>query len=321
MNVVIFGGSGFIGKNYITYLEGQSEVENIYVLDIKAIENLNTDKKVKFIPCDVRKEIDCLDAVQIDLIYNFAAVHTTPGHEHYEYYDTNVNGAIHVTEFASRVQCKTIVFTSSISVYGPSEEDKNELSQPAPVSSYGKSKLIAEKIHRQWLEQNDTHKLLIVRPAVIFGPGENGNFTRLSKMIKLGLFIYPGRTDTIKSSFYVAHLIKKIEFYLQRSERFILINGCYPEKSSIKDIVENVSGVLDKDIRTLTIPFRLLKAMSLVFKALDFFNFGFHPERIDKVYRSTNISSLHNDYVSNQTEISVLGGIRLWRDATNGEMR
>ncbi len=52
-------------------------------------------------------------------VYNLAAVHTTPGHEDWEYFWTNVWGAIHICEFATRVDARMVFFTSSISTYGP----------------------------------------------------------------------------------------------------------------------------------------------------------------------------------------------------------
>ncbi len=74
----------------------------------------------------------------------------------------------------------SLFFTSSISVYGPTEEPRTESSPLAPVSAYGESKLEAEGIHRRWVEAAAGRRLVVVRPAAVFGPGENGNFTRLA---------------------------------------------------------------------------------------------------------------------------------------------
>ena len=88
------------------------------------------------------------------------------------YYDTNVLGAANVIALAQVSGAKEVVFTSSISVYGPSEQVMSENSELRPVSAYGRSKLLAEAIHRTWLELDTTHRLVIVRPGVVFGPGE-----------------------------------------------------------------------------------------------------------------------------------------------------
>jgi nucleoside-diphosphate-sugar epimerase len=176
--------------------------------------------------------------MRIDRIYNLAAVHTTPGHADYEYYETNILGANSVTALARRLDIREITFTSSISVYGPGEETKNEDTPPAPETPYGWSKYMAERIQHAWMEEEEDRRLVICRPAVIFGPGEGGNFTRMAKLLKKGFFIYPGRKDTIKACFYVEDLLDAMEFSVQRPERFVLFNACYPDRYTLEEIVE-----------------------------------------------------------------------------------
>ena len=85
-----------------------------------------------------------------DVIFNFAAVHRTPGHEDHEYFETNICGAKNVVAFAEKWNIKKIVFTSSIAPYGAAEELKKETTLPTPNTAYGISKLVAEKIHEKW---------------------------------------------------------------------------------------------------------------------------------------------------------------------------
>ena len=85
-----------------------------------------------------------------DFIFNFAAVHRTPGHEDHEYCETNICGAKNVVAFAEKWNIKKIVFTSSIAPYGAAEELKKETTLPTPNTAYGISKLVAEKIHEKW---------------------------------------------------------------------------------------------------------------------------------------------------------------------------
>ncbi len=82
---------------------------------------------------------------------------------------------------------------------------------PEPVSDYGRSKLLAEGIHRQWLAGEAARRLVIARPAVIFGQGEGGNFTRLAKALRKGTFVYPGRKDTIKCCGYVGEIVRSMD--------------------------------------------------------------------------------------------------------------
>ena len=171
-----------------------------------------------FIEYDIRKPIENLPftPTEDDVIFNFAAVHRTPGHEDHEYFETNIRGAENVVAFAEKWNIKKIVFTSSIAPYGAAEELKKETTLPTPNTAYGISKLVAEKIHEKWQNDDATHhQLTIVRPGVVFGKGENGNFTRLYWAIRGHKFAYPGRKDTIKACIYVKELVR---FLLWKTE-------------------------------------------------------------------------------------------------------
>ena len=171
-----------------------------------------------FIEYDIRKPIENLPftPTEDDVIFNFAAVHRTPGHEDHEYFETNIRGAENVVAFAEKWNIKKIVFTSSIAPYGAAEELKKETTLPTPNTAYGISKLVAEKIHEKWQNGDAAHRqLTIVRPGVVFGKGENGNFTRLYWAIRGHKFAYPGRKDTIKACIYVKELVR---FLLWKTE-------------------------------------------------------------------------------------------------------
>ena len=214
-SAIVFGGSGFIGRHLLESLKSRG-YDRLVSVDIRH-EN-DPLQGVEYVQSDVRNPLDDLLPETFNEAYNFAAVHTTPGHADHEYYNTNVYGAINVTNFCTANGIDTIVFTSSIAVYGPDETPKSEESGLEPVSAYGHSKLQAEGIHRQWAASKEQRKLAIVRPAVIFGPNEGGNFTRLPQALKTGVFFYPGRRDTIKGCGYVMELIRTFEFALSRNQ-------------------------------------------------------------------------------------------------------
>ncbi len=54
-----------------------------------------------------------------------------------------------------------------------------ESSELTPATAYGRSKRLAEIIHQRWRGANGARRLATVRPAVVFGPGERGNFSYL----------------------------------------------------------------------------------------------------------------------------------------------
>ncbi len=287
---IIFGGSGFIGSHLVRELR-QRGITDITIADIVEPHRGNMFTGTRFVFCDVRQPIpvDTISAPAI--VVNLAAVHRTPGHPDHEYFDTNVKGATNITRFCEETGSTTLWFTSSIAVYGPTEEPKSEQSVLIPNSAYGKSKFEAEEIQREWQKKNDGRKLIIVRPAVIFGRGEHGNFTKLAKVLRKGLFAYPGRKDTIKGCGYVEDLVGSLFFMNDQPETSILYNFCYSHNYTIKEICGSFANVAGyrKPLGTIPLsvmvnaarPFQLLNALGL--------KNGIHPARMYKLVKSTNI--------------------------------
>lgn len=284
-NIVVFGGSGFIGTHMTRKLA--SEGHSVISVDIRPPrEHL---AGVRYTTADVRNLASFDPGVPVDCIYNFAAIHTTPGHPDPEYYETNIAGATQITAFARKFGVTRIVFTSSISVYGPGEDTKSEESPVAPQSPYGWSKWLAEGIHRAWLEEDAARRLLIVRPAVIFGPGEGGNFTRLAKLMRSGFFVYPGRRDTIKGCFYVDDLLEAIAFAEGKGQRYALFNACYPDRYTLEQIIEALKNGHFPKAKTFTVPAFVVLSAAKVFSFTSAFGLGIHPDRVLKLMRSTDV--------------------------------
>ncbi|MCR5876733.1 NAD(P)-dependent oxidoreductase [Phenylobacterium sp. J426] len=235
LGAVITGSSGFIGTRLARRLAEDARYDRIVAVDIAPPRE--RVPKVEYVEGDVRHPLPTALGLGVDEIYNLAAVHRTPGHPPAEYYDTNVNGALQVTRFAAACEIPTIVFTSSISVYGPSEDVVAEDSPLRPVSDYGRSKRMAELIHEDWQVAAAGRRLVIVRPGVVFGPGEFGNYTHLANALRRGYFAFPGRRDTVKSGGYVDELLGTFAFALTRNEPFIRYNFADPQLSTTEDIV------------------------------------------------------------------------------------
>lgn len=284
---LIFGGSGFIGCHLARFLHEQGHT--VIIADI-AKPKLKLPKEITLHKCDVRNPINLDKLPNIDRVYNLAAIHQTPGHPDHEYFETNVSGAENITTFCTEHNVHTLVFTSSISVYGPSEDGKTEESPCEPKSAYGKSKLEAEEIHTAWQKLNMNRKLIITRPGVIFGEGENGNFTRLAHALKQGIFFYAGRKDTIKGCCYVKELLNALEFAVELNKPTYLFNMAYPKAYTIEDICGAFAAFPDVKPPRGTLPMWLLNVVA--YSAVLFQLFGFFEdikkERINKLTRSTH---------------------------------
>lgn len=284
--ILVLGGSGFIGEHLLRHL---AKLGDYKLVSADLLAPSNPVPSVDYRIADVR-DLSAFDLPdELALIVNLAAVHRTPGHPNEAYYETNILGAVEVCKLARRKKVRDIVFTSSISVYGPSEEMKTEAAPLAPASAYGYSKMMAEAIHKAWLEEAPENRLVICRPAVVFGSNERGNFTRLTRLLQRGFFLYPGRKDTIKSCFYVEDIVEALLFAWRQPDRFILFNGCYPERISIEQIVETLREKYFPQARTFVLPRAALMALAMLLKPFSAMGLGIHPERVMKLVRSTNV--------------------------------
>lgn len=313
--IVVFGGSGFIGTHCIRRLAKEPDVTVVSLDLLPPREQLDgVDYRIG----DVRDLSSFAVSGAVERIYNFAAIHRTPGHPNYAYYETNIAGAIEVTKFAERVDCRQIIFTSSISVYGPGEETKDETAALTPNSAYGYSKMLAERVHCAWLGRDPARRLTIVRPAVVFGASERGNFTRMASLLKKGFFVYPGRTDTIKACIYVEDLLDAIEYARTREDRFVLFNGSYPHRYTIKQIVDTFRKLYFPKVHTFKVPLWIVLGGARLLGMLDVFHIGIHPDRVYKLVRSTDVvpgwltkQGLHKDDALEQA-------LRRWCDESHG---
>jgi nucleoside-diphosphate-sugar epimerase len=298
-SIVIFGGSGFVGSHLVNML--YEKFDMIYVADIRepgwhSSDIIKKKDRITFVMCDIRKPIpEDLFGKSVQCIVNLAAVHTSPGHPSHEYFEANILGANNICEYAEKTSVKKIIFTSSISIYGPGEDEKSENSIPMPSIPYGSSKIIAEFIHREWFnrEKND-RTLTIIRPAVIFGHGEGGNFTRIANMLERGFFPYPGRTDTIKGCLYVKDICRFILQQIESGKGYTFFNFCYQQKYTIKDIVTTFSKALGYRAICPVIPLFFVNFGARILSVFQFQfikNLGLVPDRIVKLVKSTNISS------------------------------
>ena len=313
--VIVFGGSGFIATHFIRRLRLS---ERCPIISADILPPREQVEGVEYRTLDVRDLTNFQPPYGTKRIYNFAAIHRTPGHPDWEYYETNVGGAVEITQLAARHDIPEIIFTSSISVYGPGEDTKIETTPLAPESAYGRSKLLAESIHKAWLQGDPSRRLVIVRPAVVFGSGEGGNFTRMAALLRKGFFVFPGREDTIKACIYVEDLADAIEFARTQASPFVLFNGCYPQRYTVKQIVNIFRESYFPRAYTFKVPLRLVLLAAGALRVADAFKLGIHPERVLKLVHSTDVFPAWLNDHGMQYPDALKTALRRWDAASHG---
>jgi len=306
-NIIVFGGCGFIGIHLAEQLLEQYPTATLYLADIRtaptfiwpnSVQTAIAAGQIQILEIDVRQKISNTELPStVAFIVNLAAVHKQPGHERHEYFDTNIPGAENVCAFAETIDCKEILFTSSIAVYGIDElnpESKNENSIPKPVSPYGQSKLTAESVHSAWANNSSDRRLIIARPGVIFGHGEGGNVTRMVKAVLHRYFVYIGNEKVRKAGGYVKELCRSMLWAQTQvtDKNILLYNFTMSPAPTIEDYATEISKVAGIKKFVPKAPYSLLYWTAYIIGKIGRL-FGIHlsinHERITKLKQANNI--------------------------------
>ncbi len=164
-------------------------------------------------------ELDVSRPWEKELLRDFDAVVHVAGIAHQKETDENrglytaVNRdlALEVAAAAKEAGVKQFVFFSSMSVYGFTTGHITADTQPAPNTAYGLSKWEAE----QGLEKlaDESFRIAILRPPMIYGKGCRGNYPRLSALAR-SLPVFP-RVTNQRSMLYIGTLCNFVETLLQ----------------------------------------------------------------------------------------------------------
>ena len=199
--ICITGGSGFIGSTLGLHLvERQQRFQNI---DIKP----GVFAPERRVECDIC-DIDALRRhMQGETVIHLAALHRDNVRPRMRYHQVNVTGTENIARIAREKRIERIVFASSVAVYGFAPPDTGEDGAINPFNDYGRTKFAAEEILRAWQrEDNARRSLTIIRPSVVFGPGNRGNVFTLLSSIARGRFVMIGAGRNRKSMAYVGNL-------------------------------------------------------------------------------------------------------------------
>lgn len=184
-HLLITGGAGFIGSNFISYILDHSNyfVTNVDVLtyagmfgNIKPFEQSN---RYRFIQCDIRdrKQLASVFDQEYEAIINFAAESHVDRSikDASPFIETNINGTYNLLEAVFQGKAKKMIQISTDEVYGslsPSDPAFSEQTPLAPNNPYSASKASADLLVRSFYQ---THQLplIITRCSNNYGPRQH----------------------------------------------------------------------------------------------------------------------------------------------------
>ena len=221
MKTLVTGASGFIGRTLCRKLKDEG-------LDVVACSRTRVDGiGCSYISApELGPAADWAPALAgIDAVVHLAGqalvdgAANTPDIEA-EYKRINVEATCTLAKEAVRVGVKHFIFMSSVhAVAADCNGVITRETQPHPVSAYGGSKLAAEKVLQQEL-LGSACAWTILRPPLVYGPGNKANFGLLLKLVKTGIPLPLDSVCNRRSFIYVENLVDLIVTCLVNPKAF-----------------------------------------------------------------------------------------------------
>jgi nucleoside-diphosphate-sugar epimerase len=309
MNIVIAGGSGFIGTRLVTeLLRGDNYVRIFDKAPSKSHASI-------VVQGDVR-DADALRKAfsGFEIIYNLAAEHRDDVSPTSLYFDVNVGGARNIVQAADVNGIKKIIFTSTVAVLGLNKPNPDESSPTEPFNNYGKSKLEAEKVFSDWVEKGDGRSLTIVRPVVVFGEGNRGNVYNLIKQIQADKFMMVGSGHNRKSMAYVGNIAEFLVKALEFGPGKHLFNFATKPDLAINELVEFIQKELGVSSNMVKLPYSVGLVGGFSFDLLSKLTGRKYPVssiRIRKFCADTTVSTRALEEIGFQSPYTLKEGLKL----------
>lgn len=221
--VLITGANSFVGTNIEKWL--MKAPENFQV---ETVDTMNGAWRMG-------------DFSIYDVVFHVAGIaHVDPKPEMAPlYYKVNRDLAIEIAKWSKEHGVKQFIYMSSKIVYHASKSLKGDGvtkdTQPNPNDFYGDSKLQAENGLKEL--QCDTFKVAIIRPPMIYGPGNKGNLPRLG-WLALKTPVFPAWHNK-RSMLHVFNLAEFVKQLIVRE----LAGTFFPQNAEYSDTVEIVRQI------------------------------------------------------------------------------
>ena len=248
--ILLIGASGFVGTRLIEQL-GKDNCRNIDKKQSAKYPEITTIRNIL--------ENDLIDSIPTatQTIVLLAAEHHDDVTPISLYYEVNVEGTQRVLDIMDYRGIKNIIFTSSVAVYGLNKSNPDENHPVEPFNHYGKSKLQAEELLREWYyKEPNIRSLTIIRPSVIFGERNRGNVYNLLKQIASGNFLMVGKGLNRKSMAYVGNIVAFFRYCIESQKPgYRIFNYVDKPDLDMNKLVQLVGTSLKKAKKPLRFPY------------------------------------------------------------------
>jgi nucleoside-diphosphate-sugar epimerase len=210
ISILVTGSDGFIGRHLVPYLTARGYR---VIAATRSVTDLQDSDTVFARLPDLSQPFDWQPLLQdCDAVVHLAGIAHTFAEE--DQYDRINHQATERLAQAAHRSGTHLVFVSSIAAQcgSFSEQDITEDDPPRPTNSYGRSKLAAEYAIRA-----AATSFTILRPVVMYGDGEKGNFAFVHKISRLPVSLPFGGLTAMRSVLSIQNFCSAVELVLTDS--------------------------------------------------------------------------------------------------------
>lgn len=246
-NIVVTGGTGFIGRNLVDALLELGA--NVSIIDLPDANYSMISERVNVIRGSVLDQ-SFLDHALLgsDYVFHLAAKTDLSGST-IEDYKVNFEGTRNIIEaiHENSKKCKLIFFSTQlvVGIFNETRFIKN--TEPYRTKTlYGESKILAEKIVQDKCRDYQI-PYIIFRPTSVYGPYGREPYRDFFLTIKKKQYFHIGKADNLISMVYVKNLIEQC-LYITNSkteEKIFFGNELYPyTMREFSNSVANYFGII-----------------------------------------------------------------------------
>lgn len=258
MNILLTGGTGFVGSRIAGQLSASGEHELTCAVRMSGSVQNGREVQISGLSAetDWRKALGSRQQVVIHAAaraHVMNELHTDPMAE---YRRVNVDGTLKLARQAAEAGVKRFIYLSSIKVNGertiPGQPFTAD-AEPAPEDAYGLSKLEAETGLKEIASETGMD-LVIIRPPLVYGPGVKGSFATMINLVRKGLPLPLGRVHNKRSLVALDTLVDLILTCIDHpaaaNEVFLVSDG---QDVSTTELLKGIGTAMGKPTRLIPI--------------------------------------------------------------------
>jgi nucleoside-diphosphate-sugar epimerase len=250
MRVLVTGANGFIGRALVADLARDHRVE----VRASSRSTMLSEGRVSWFKCsgfgrdfDWRSSLHDVDAV-VHLAGRAHVMRETSREPEREFMAVNRDATQRLAEQSVDAGVRRFVLISSIGVHGDKSLPARPLTEQAPLrpyDAYTRSKAAAEAVTLAVTKGTATH-VTILRPAMVYGEGAPGNFSRLVALVRSGLPLPFGSIRNSRSFIaresLVHAIIRCLDHPAAAGRTFVLADGIdYSTPALIREIAAGIN--------------------------------------------------------------------------------